>query len=402
MNNQYNNTWYHDENEILIPTYYAKKKSKRIERRIAWLLTATMIGSAVLGFGGGILATRVGQFSNTTIQQTKSGSSNINPIQIAAGDKSSFNAAAVAAVGMDSVVEITTESLSRGNSIMGQFISKGAGSGVIISNDGYIVTNNHVVKDANKITVRTRDSKEYQASVVGVDEKTDLAVVKIEGNNLKAAEFGKSYGLIVGQPVLAIGNPLGELGGTVTDGIISALDREVEIENQKMTLLQTNASVNPGNSGGGLFDGNGKLVGIVNAKSSGSGIEGLGFAIPIDTAHEVIDQLIKNGYVTGRIDIGMEFLDVNEQAAFLYRLPQEGVYISSVKRGSYADQVGLRSGDRVLAVADKKITNSDDISEALTKYKVGDKVKLQIERDGKQSSVDLTLGEEKPTSASLF
>ncbi|MEG2377511.1 MAG: trypsin-like peptidase domain-containing protein, partial [Clostridia bacterium] len=321
---------------------------------------------------------------------------------LASAGKNSFNAAAVAANSMDSVVEITTESMSRGNSIMGQFVSKGAGSGVIISADGYIATNNHVVANANKVTVRTRDGKEYKAKIIGTDERTDLAVIKIEAKGLNAAQYGTSKDIIVGQPVVAIGNPLGELGGTVTDGIISALDREVEVEEQKMTLLQTSAAVNPGNSGGGLFDGDGKLIGIVNAKSSGSGVEGLGFAIPIDTARGVIEQITKNGYVTGRVDIGMNFMDVDEQAAYMYRLSEPGVYIKEIVRGSYAEQAGLMPGDRVITVDGKKIESSDEVENIITAHKVGDKVDFRVERGAKQKTVSLTLAEEKPASPSLF
>ncbi|MBQ2862637.1 MAG: trypsin-like peptidase domain-containing protein, partial [Clostridia bacterium] len=187
----------------------------------------------------------------------------------------------------DTVVEIVTENIQE-SAFYGQYVTSGAGSGVIINENGYIITNNHVVAGANTIYVRTTDQKEYKASLVGTDEESDIAVIKIDATSLKAATLGDSSAIKLGEAVIAIGNPLGSLGGTVTDGIISALDREVTIDGQEMRLLQTNAAVNPGNSGGGLFNMAGELIGVVNAKSSssnsGATIEGLGFAIPINHA----------------------------------------------------------------------------------------------------------------------
>lgn len=192
-------------------------------------------------------------------------------------------------------LEITTESVQTG-SYFNQYVATGAGSGVIISADGYIVTNDHVISGANSIAVRLHDGTTLDAALVATDAKTDLAVIRVQAQELIPATLGTSADLVVGQPVVAIGNPLGRLGGTVTDGIISAKDRVISIDGEHMTLLQTNAAVNPGNSGGGLFDAQARLVGVVNSKSSGSDVEGLGFAIPIDTARPVIEQLITQGY----------------------------------------------------------------------------------------------------------
>lgn len=182
------------------------------------------------------------------------------------------------------MVEVTTEAVTT-NAFFGQYVQSGAGSGVIITEDGYIITNNHVVSGASQVTVRTSDGTEYPATVVGADSKTDIAVLKIEATGLTPAVVGDSDSLQVGEFTLAVGNPLGELGGTVTDGIISALDREVTVENQTMNLLQTNAAVSPGNSGGGLFNERGELIGIVNAKSSGQNAEGLGLRDPCQHGH---------------------------------------------------------------------------------------------------------------------
>ncbi|WP_243154785.1 S1C family serine protease [Clostridium thermarum] len=224
-------------------------------------------------------------------------------------------------------MEITTETVST-NSRMRQYISEGAGSGVIVSKDGYIVTNNHVIDGASKITVKTTDKKSYTAKLIGKDVKTDLAVLKIEDSDLTTAVYGDSSKLVVGELAVAIGNPLGELGGTVTEGIISALNRDVVIDGQTMNLLQTSAAINPGNSGGGLFNEYGELIGIVNAKSSGSGIEGLGFAIRINTVIDIVDSIIDYGYVQGRIDTGLNLIDIlDSQTARRYRVQSTGVYI---------------------------------------------------------------------------
>ena len=365
------------------------------KKQIAGCLVLTVLLSGALGFGGGLLASR----SHSPNAETAS--MDYTPVTqltgITTGAK--FDAQAVAAKTMNSVVEIKTESITRGNRMMGQFISEGAGSGVIISNDGKIVTNYHVIAGANKITVRMRSGTEYAATLVGSDAQTDLAVLKISASGLPAATYGSSSTLVVGESVLAIGNPLGELGGTVTDGIISALDRQIEIDGETMTLLQTNASINPGNSGGGLFDADGKLVGIVNAKSSGSGLEGLGFAIPIDTAKYVIDQLITNGYVTGRVDAGMSFTDVSDQAAYLYRLGKGGVYVASVTRGGNAETIGIQRGDRIVSFDGVAVKTAAEIEALLKQHHVGDSVKLTVERTGKQTTLSLVLGEQRPTGS---
>ena len=187
----------------------------------------------------------------------------------------------------DTVVEITTTNVVT-DMFYNQYVTSGAGSGVIIDSDGFIITNYHVIAGAQSITVRLTDENEFSAKIVGSDANTDIAVLKIQASGLPAAVLGSSKSLVVGQEVVAIGNPLGSLGGTVTDGIISALDRTVMIDKHQMTLMQTNAAINPGNSGGGLFNRAGELIGIVNAKQADTGIEGLGFAIPIDIALESV------------------------------------------------------------------------------------------------------------------
>jgi serine protease Do len=194
----------------------------------------------------------------------------------------------------------------------------------------------------NVIEVTLNNGDVYAASLIATDSKTDLAVIKIETTGLTAAILGDSDALVVGEDAIAIGNPLGELGGTVTNGIISALDREVTVEGQKMNLLQTNAAINPGNSGGGLFNAKGELIGIVSAKSSGTDIEGLGFAIPVNDVKEVVVQLIEKGYVAGRPALGVSVIDINSiQLAMQYGVSQYGVYIAEVLEDSAAEKAGL-------------------------------------------------------------
>ena len=288
----------------------------------------------------------------------------------------------------DSVVEITTETVS-GNSRMRQFVVEGAGSGVVITNDGYIVTNNHVIDGATSISVRLTSGKSYDAELIGKDSQTDLAVIKIDAANLTPAVLGNSSELKVGDLAVVIGNPLGELGGTVTDGIISALDREITIDGETMTLLQTNAAINPGNSGGGLFNAKAELVGIVNAKTSGSGIEGLGFVIPIDTAKPVITSLIELGYVSGRPSLGVELIDISDVAtAMYYRVSQLGVYVAN-----QGNNTEFEAGDLILKLNEQEVSSSADIKSILSQYSIGDEITVQVYRDGNLQNIFVTIQE---------
>ena len=314
----------------------------------------------------------------------------------------------VAELVKDSVVEITTEQIVTG-SFMQQYVSEGAGSGVIITADGYLVTNHHVIEGATNINVRLADGKEYKAKLIGSDAKTDLAVIKIDAKELKPAAFGASSELLVGEEVVAVGNPLGKLGGTVTKGIISALDREITIDNTTMRLLQTDTAINPGNSGGGMFNTSGQLVGVINAKSAGEEIEGLGFAIPIDTAKAVIEDLIGHGYVTGRVDPGFVFVEINDtMTAMMYRVNELGLYISSVADGSDAQKAGFKSGDYVLKIEGEEVSTEAEANAAIDGKKVGETLTVIVKRNGKEKTITLTLSEytpqqeEKQTSAFPF
>lgn len=256
-----------------------------------------------------------------------------------------------------SVVEVFTETKQVSHWLQ-EYVTEGAGSGVILTEDGYIVTNHHVIDGASTIEVRLSNGQTYTAELVGTDSKTDLAVLKISAKNLSPAKLADSSKVKVGNFVIAIGNPLGELGGTVTEGIISALDREVTIDGETMTLLQTSAAVNPGNSGGGLFNLNGELVGVVNAKSSGSDVEGLAFAIPANTVEEIAQELIQNGYVTGRPQLGVSVVQLaRPTVGWQNYYDKAGVYIAQTTENN-----GLTQGDRLIQIDGTPISTADDIS----------------------------------------
>ena len=367
-----------------------EKKSGTFKKFMTGVLSMILIPGAV-GFSAGLAGYHIMDKQNDkVILQTIDSSA----VQTGSnGELMGTTVSEVAALVSSSVVEITTEQVAT-NTFFSNYVTTGAGSGVIFTNDGYIVTNNHVIEDANAIEVTLNSGESYTAELIATDSKTDLAVIKIDASNLNPAILGDSDALIVGEDAIAIGNPLGELGGTVTNGIISALDREVTVEGQKMNLLQTNAAINPGNSGGGLFNNKGELIGIVSAKSSGTNIEGLGFAIPVNDVKEVVVELIENGYVSGRPALGVSVLDINSiQMAMQYGVTQYGVYIVEVQEGSAAEKAGLRSGDMFIAMDNLVIESFDDLSSALDSHSVGDKVVFQIKREGRIQEIEVTLQE---------
>ena len=276
-----------------------------------------------------------------------------------------------------------------------QTVESGSGSGVLISEDGYVVTNNHVIEGATEIYVITNKGDEYKATLKGRDSRTDLAVLKIEGT-FPYATLGSSSDLEVGELAVAIGNPLGqEFAGTVTDGIISALNRSVTVDNKQLTLLQTNAAINPGNSGGPLVNEYGEVIGINTAKISSNQLEGLGFAIPIDEAKPVIDDLLKSGYVRGRPVIGIGGRNITEQYAKAYGW-KVGIYVSSMSPNSPAYMAGIQIGDIIVEADGKKVTSIDELNDIKNKHVVGDKIKLKVYRNGAYKTITLILGEEVP------
>ena len=387
-----------------------KKKKKFNGKRVARSAVALVLAAA-MGFAGGFVGAKFGGSGKVVIQQVAPSST----ADSASGSDSSITAASSTGTGLNteqvadlvspSVVVITTEQVVYSQwSWYGQNqVESGAGSGVIISSDGYILTCAHVVDGASTITVTIGD-KDYTATLVGEDTTSDIAVIKIDADGLTPATVGNSDSLKVGQSVMAVGNPLGELGGTVTGGMISALNRSVTIQGSSsvntMSLIQMDASVSPGNSGGGLFNMNGELVGIVNAKSSSSDAEGLGFAIPINDAIKVAQELLENGYVTGRPYLGITYLAVTDaQTAQQLGVNAYGVYIVDVTKGGPADQAGLKAGDRIVSVDGSEIAAKDDLGTLMQKHAAGDTLAITVARDGQMQTVNVTLGEKTASNS---
>ncbi len=275
-----------------------------------------------------------------------------------------------------------------------------SGSGIVITEDGYIATNNHVIEGASKITVTTLAGQAFEATVIGGDSRTDLAVLKVETkDDLVYAELGDSSLLEVGELAVAIGNPLREeLAGTLTVGVISAINRTMVIDGKQMTMLQTDAAINPGNSGGALLNSKGQVIGINTAKSYGEEIEGLGFAIPINEAKPIINSLIKDGYVTGRPLIGIVGINVTEEIAKANDLVV-GVYVRDVSQFSAAERAGIKVGDVITSFDGKKIETIDELNKLRDEHKAGETVKIELNRNGQKISTQITLLEEKPQAS---
>ena len=288
-----------------------------------------------------------------------------------------------------SVVSITSQTAS----------GTSAGTGVIVSDAGYLVTNYHVVRRAQSIDVKLTDERELTASLVGEDPVSDLAVLYIAADGLTPAQFGDSDTLRVGDSVVAIGDPLGvELRGTMTDGIVSAISRDVQVDGRTMNLIQTNAALNSGNSGGPLINSMGQVIGIntmkIGAFADSSGVEGLGFAIPSATVQEIVNQLLTQGYVSGRPWLGIEGESFSTFYQRFYRIPR-GVYITSVQSGSPAGTAGLQSGDIIVSVDGTAVSDMEDLDSLLYAHIPGDTMTLTIYRSGRQGDVTVTLTEKQ-------
>jgi len=322
-----------------------------------------------------------------------------------------YNSTQVAALASPSIVGIDVESTQ--NSWFGPQTTTGSGSGIIVTTDGYIITNNHVIEGAHKVTVYLSDDSEYEARLVGTDARTDLAVIKIDATGLTPVTMGNSDALVVGESVMAIGNPLGELRGSATGGMISALARTIVVENQEMTLLQTDAAINPGNSGGGLFNMKGELVGVVNAKVASSSTEGLGFAIPVNDARKVVTDLMDQGYVGGRAYLGVYTQPVllqsnnvdgrNGNSFFgdffgggMMMTGETRVQVVQVVVGSAANEAGIQAGDLILKIDDHEITTNNELTDAIDEYEAGDTATITIQRNSEKIELSVTFGEYVP------
>lgn len=366
------------------------RKKRGIGKKVLAGVLALVLVAAVSfggGFAGYLVASKNG--GQTVMYQAASGGSATSTSST--GGSLSDVASAVT----PSVVVVTTEQIVTDNYFWGgQQVLSGAGSGVILTTDGYIVTNYHVVEGARQITVTLHDDSTYTATVVGSDQQSDIALLKIDATGLTPAVLGDSDSVQVGAVVIAVGNPMGTLGGTVTDGIVSALNRDISVEGNEMTLMQTSAAISPGNSGGGLFNTNGELIGIVNAKYSDEDAEGLGFAIPVNTMKTVVQDLLENGYVTGRPALGITVITVGDvQTAMQYGVSSLGVYVNSVDEGSGAEAAGMKAGDRIVSIGTQLVESTDDVTNALKSYNVGDVVEVQVDRGRELITLQVTLGE---------
>ena len=366
-----------------------KRKEKYVTKKVFVItIIFAMIFSSVLGAGGVIVASQYlggnGPLKNinaTNYNITKATGSEMTIQEIVASNE-------------NSVVAITTESMAT-DIWARQYVTSGAGSGVIYSEDGYILTNNHVIEGASTIKVTMHSGKEYDATLVAADNQSDIAVIKVNAKGLDPVTLNEEMKLSVGDLAVAIGNPLGTLAGTATEGIISGLERDITLEGKSMTLLQISASINPGNSGGGVFDQYGKLIGLVVAKSSGSDVEGLGFAIPADTVKKIADSLIKSGRVEGRPAAGITIVDLTSaQDAMQYGVSLTGVYIKEVT-GDNAKKAGLKAGDLVYMINKKEVTSSDMLINEIRSHKIGDKVTFTVVRDDKMHEIKVVLEEMK-------
>ena len=366
-----------------------KRKEKYVTKKVFVItLIFAMIFSSVLGAGGVIVASQylggngiLKNINATNYNITKATGSEMTIQEIVASNE-------------NSVVAITTESMAT-DIWARQYVTSGAGSGVIYSEDGYILTNNHVIEGASTIKVTMHSGKEYDATLVAADNQSDIAVIKVNAKGLDPVTLNEEMKLSVGDLAVAIGNPLGTLAGTATEGIISGLERDITLEGKSMTLLQISASINPGNSGGGVFDQYGKLIGLVVAKSSGSDVEGLGFAIPADTVKKIADSLIKSGRVEGRPAAGITIVDLTSaQDAMQYGVSLTGVYIKEVT-GDNAKKAGLKAGDLVYMINKKEVTSSDMLINEIRSHKIGDKVTFTVVRDDKMHEIKVVLEEMK-------
>ena len=344
--------------------------------------------------GGGITALSMSGLSANPGETVSiaNGTSLVSVVNTSIMSGEALTIAEISAKVSPSVVSITT-TVQTSNRFGRSETSSGSGSGIIFAENGYILTNNHVIDGAESISVRLSTGTEYTATIIGSDSQTDLAVLKIEADNLPFVTMGDSDNLQVGDLAVAIGNPLGELSGTVTTGIISATDREITIDNETMNLLQTDAAVNPGNSGGALCNAYGEVIGVVNAKTSALGVEGLGFAIPINDAKPVIEELLQNGYVSGRATMNVSVQEVTAQTAAFFRM-EAGVYVAEATSGGAADRAGIKAGDRIVSADDKEIETAADLKSVIESHSVGDLLNVVISRNSSEASLTLTLNEE--------
>lgn len=411
-NEQLNNVYFPEVAADFDGGHYERRYRRRskVKVYISIILATSIISSTVVG---GILYSmftdKLNKQADAINSIKASGSvSTYQPTKTSLSTTSStsmYSAVDIAKKVSPSIVGIRTTVTTAQNSFFGnnsQSVSEG--SGIIISADGYIMTNYHVVQYADSknnfgtsaiLEVFLPDKRQAKAKFIGGDETSDLAVIKIDLNDLPAAELGDSSELEVGEPAIAIGNPLGmDFAGSVTVGVVSALNRQVQTDDKTLNLIQTDAAINPGNSGGALVNSRGQVIGINTIKISETGVEGLGFAIPINDAKPIVNQLMTYGYVKGRPFIGISGVEITDIMSRQYNLPV-GIYIKQVTSGSGAEKAGIRSGDVLVSLDGTQVKTMSDVDAVKKKHKAGDTVSAVVVRNGNKINISLTFSEDK-------
>ena len=372
-----------------------KKKKNSIWKKSGVKVTALLLACALVGggagFGGAALARSVGVGGGTAIHQSDRTVQEVTVKKVTG--QTLMTPAEVYASTVGSVVSINCSAVS--TNIFGQRVeSASSGSGFVITQDGYIVTNHHVVASASSVKVTMYDGKEYSAAVVGSDSDYDVAVLKVETTGLQPVTLGNSADVNVGDTVLAIGNPLGELTFSMSQGIVSCCDRAINVSGTPFNMIQVDASINPGNSGGPLMNLYGEVVGIVSAKYSSysnTAVEGLGFAIPIGDVQAVITDIMENGQITSKPSMGITAGTMTRQMATQYQIDKDnGVFVYSVDKGGAGEKAGLRMGDVITKVDSMESTSMEDLTAAKKGHRAGDTVTVIYYRDGQNYSTELT------------
>ena len=375
-----------------------KKHHGGVGRVVALILSCAVI-SAACGFGGAILAQNGSRTGKTTVQQSNRTAANVSVKKV--DGQTLMTPSEVYASTVNSVVSINCSAVS--TNIFGQQTeSASSGSGFIYTADGYIVTNQHVVANASSINVTLYNGDTYPATLVGSDSDYDVAVLKIDAKDLPAVTLGSSTDVNVGDTVMAIGNPLGELTFSMSQGIVSCVNRAINVDGTPFNMIQVDASINPGNSGGPLMNLYGEVVGIVSAKYSSyanTTVEGLGFAIPINDVQSIIKDIIENGSVGNKAYMAITAGTMTQQMAAQYKInATEGVFVYSVEDGGAGDKAGLKLGDVITKLNDTQITSMEDLSAAKKGFKAGDTVTLTVLRDGKEITTQLTFDAQPQTT----
>ena len=354
------------------------------------LMVAAMLALSAVSFSGCSAGTAADNSASVS-ESTQSAQAPRNDVKLS--DARNTPAVRAAKLVGPAVVGITNKAVVR-DWFNNPVETQGVGSGVIFKEDGYIVTNNHVVSGAKEIIVSLPDGRSLKGKLIGADELTDLAVVKVDAKDLPTAKFGDSDQIVVGEPAIAIGNPMGlEFQGSVTSGVVSAVNRTLDISDKLVKLIQTDAAINPGNSGGALVNADGEVIGINSAKLAASGVEGMGFAIPTNTVQNIIDEIMSKGYVA-RPYLGVSVFDPQTAGRYGYQLNiDKGVYIFQLTLNGPCGKAGLQRGDIILKVNDEEVNSVTDLRAKVASYKVGDTVKITFDRNGASRNVDVVLEE---------